>query len=275
MLVLGAQVLYQATIRQREANIMAQAPHVIDTLEPLRAAIAHYRRAEETVALVPTMGALHEGHLALVRLAAREARHVVVSIFVNPQQFNSTEDFARYPRSLQKDAETLRALNVDGIFAPHERDIYPEGFETRVEPGKLAARLEGACRPGHFQGVATVVLKLFNLTQPDVAYFGQKDFQQVQIVHRSTLDQRFQQRPIPGQALEVDFAAALPLPRPIADEHRQHVVQGVGQDRFLPVRVARQAAIRHGLREDLAHTKVLMPNGTGPFTRRCEVVDPL
>ena len=105
-----------------------------------------------------------------------------------PSQFNSGEDFASYPRDLQKDAEALRALNVDGIFAPHQEDMYPAGFDTFVEPGKLAAPLEGASRPGHFRGVATIVLKLFNLVQPDVAYFGQKDFQQVQIIRRLVED---------------------------------------------------------------------------------------
>jgi pantoate--beta-alanine ligase len=146
------------------------------------------RARGRSLALVPTMGALHEGHQSLIRRAKQQCNAVLVSIFVNRAQFNSGEDFATYPRDLQKDTEALRALNVDGIFAPHEEDIYPPEFSTYVEPGKLAASLEGASRPSHFRGVTTLVLKLFNLVQPDVAYFGQKDFQQVQIIRRLVED---------------------------------------------------------------------------------------
>ncbi len=134
------------------------------------------------------MGALHEGHLSLIRRAKQQCDAVLVSIFVNPTQFNSGEDFARYPRDLEKDIETLRALNVDGIFAPRDEDMFPAEFDTFVEPGKLSAPFEGAARPGHFRGVATIVLKLFNLVQPDLAYFGQKDFQQVQVIRRMVDD---------------------------------------------------------------------------------------
>jgi pantoate--beta-alanine ligase len=141
-----------------------------------------------SLGLVPTMGALHEGHLSLIRRAKQQCDAVLASIFVNPIQFNSGEDLARYPRNLEKDVETLRALNVDAIFAPREEDIFPAEFDTFVEPGKLTASFEGAARPGHFRGVATIVLKLFNLVQPDLAYFGQKDFQQVQIIRRMVDD---------------------------------------------------------------------------------------
>ena len=133
-------------------------------------------------------GALHEGHQSLIRRAKQQCDAVLVSLFVNPTQFNSEEDFTRYPHDLQKDAEALRALNVEGVFAPPAEEIYPPGFDTYVEPGGLAASFEGASRPGHFRGVTTVVLKLFNLIQPDVAYFGQKDFQQVQVVRRMVED---------------------------------------------------------------------------------------
>jgi pantoate--beta-alanine ligase len=146
------------------------------------------RSRGRSVALVPTMGALHEGHQSLIRRAKQQCDTVVVTIFVNPVQFGSSEDFANYPRDLQKDANTLRALNVDAIFAPQMEDIYPPGFDTYVEPGKLSVPLEGASRPGHFRGVTTIILKLFNLVQPDVAYFGQKDFQQVQIIRRLVED---------------------------------------------------------------------------------------
>ena len=142
----------------------------------------------KSLALVPTMGALHEGHLSLIRRAKQQCDTVAVSIFVNPHQFNSDEDFARYPRDLAQDTETLQALNVDAILAPEEEDLYPPGFDTFVEPCHLAEPFEGAARPGHFRGVATVVLKLLNLVQPDIAYFGQKDFQQVQVIRRLVED---------------------------------------------------------------------------------------
>jgi pantoate--beta-alanine ligase len=161
---------------------------LITSIPELQSYLREVRARGRSLALVPTMGALHEGHQSLIRRAKQQCDAVLVSIFVNPTQFNSGEDFANYPRDLQKDAEVLRALNVDGIFVPHEEDIYPPEFATFVEPGKLAARLEGASRPGHFRGVSTLVLKLFNLVQPDVAYFGQKDFQQVQIIRRLVED---------------------------------------------------------------------------------------
>ncbi len=157
---------------------------LIESISELQSYVRELRARGKSLALVPTMGALHEGHESLVRRAKQQCDAVVVSIFVNPKQFNSGEDFATYPRDLQRDAEALRALNVDAILAPREEDIYPPGFDTFVEPGKLAEHLEGAVRPGHFRGVTTIVLKLFNLVQPDLAYFGQKDFQQVQIIRR-------------------------------------------------------------------------------------------
>jgi pantoate--beta-alanine ligase len=141
-----------------------------------------------SLALVPTMGALHEGHLSLVRRAKQQCDTVLVSIFVNPAQFGPGEDFDRYPRNLEKDTQLLSSLNVDSIFAPSQEEVFPPGFETYVVPGKLASSFEGASRAGHFRGVSTVVLKLLNLAQPDLAYFGQKDFQQVQIIRRLVED---------------------------------------------------------------------------------------
>jgi pantoate--beta-alanine ligase len=148
---------------------------------------AHEQRPRG-LALVPTMGALHDGHRSLIRRAQRECDAVLVSIFVNPKQFNSGEDFNKYPRDPEKDSEALRALNVDAIFAPDSEDIYPPGFGTYVEPGNLAQPFEGAARPGHFRGVTTIVLKLFNLVQPEFSYFGQKDFQQVRVIRQMVED---------------------------------------------------------------------------------------
>jgi pantoate--beta-alanine ligase len=140
-------------------------------------------RAEgHVLGLVPTMGALHEGHAALVKRAKAECSKVAVSIFVNPKQFGPKEDFAKYPRDLEKDAEMLQAIGVDVVFAPAAEEIYPDGFRTYVTVEGISERLEGKTRPGHFRGVATVVLKLFEIVGPQLAYFGRKDAQQVRII---------------------------------------------------------------------------------------------
>lgn len=146
------------------------------------------RERRGRIGLVPTMGAFHEGHLSLIRSAREACDLVVVSLFVNPSQFGATEDLARYPRDEAADAETVAAIGVDLLFAPSASELYPEGFDTRVEPGMLATALEGAARPGHFRGVATVCVKLFAIVQPDVAYFGRKDAQQVAVVKRVVAD---------------------------------------------------------------------------------------
>jgi pantoate--beta-alanine ligase len=160
----------------------------ISTISEMNSFTAEARSRAKSLALVPTMGALHEGHLSLGRQAKKECEVVVVSIFVNPTQFGPAEDFARYPRSPEKDLELLKSLEVDVVFAPPSREIYPPGFATFVDPGCLATVFEGALRPGHFRGVATVVLKLFNIVRPDIAFFGQKDFQQVVVLRRLVQD---------------------------------------------------------------------------------------
>lgn len=141
-----------------------------------------------TWGLVPTMGYLHEGHLSLCRRAQAECDHVAVSIFVNPTQFGPTEDLARYPRDLPRDLALLETVGVDLVFAPEPDEIYPPGFQTYVTVEQVAQPLEGAARPGHFRGVATVVAKLFNIFQPDKAYFGQKDAQQVVVIRQMARD---------------------------------------------------------------------------------------
>jgi pantoate--beta-alanine ligase len=151
---------------------------IITDIPALRGALA----ARGPVAFVPTMGNLHEGHLSLVRLARREARSVVVSIFVNRLQFLPTEDFDRYPRTFERDRQLLEAEGVEFLFAPDERTLYPEPQTYRVQPPPLGAELEGRFRPGFFEGVTTVVLKLFNCVQPAAAVFGKKDYQQLVIV---------------------------------------------------------------------------------------------
>jgi pantoate--beta-alanine ligase len=161
----------------------------VRTVQGLRTLLAPPRRERRTVALVATMGALHEGHLSLIRHARRECDVVVVSVFVNPAQFNERADLERYPRSERRDAELARAAGADVLFVPSVEEVYPAGFATSVEVLGVSERLEGAARGGeHFRGVATVVTKLLCMTLPDVAFFGQKDAQQVVVIRRLVAD---------------------------------------------------------------------------------------
>jgi pantoate--beta-alanine ligase len=157
---------------------------VIETIAGMREA---RRLAEGTVGFVPTMGYLHEGHLALVRRAREENESVVASIFVNPTQFGPKEDFKSYPRDTERDLKMLKPL-TDIVFMPSSPEMYPDGFDTWVVPGRVAERLEGAVRPGHFRGVTTVVAKLFNIVRPTRAYFGQKDAQQLAVIKKMVND---------------------------------------------------------------------------------------
>ncbi len=150
------------------------------------------RRESQIVGLVPTMGALHEGHLSLIRKARQMCDIVIVSIFVNPTQFNEASDFEEYPKDLTADTSLLTDLGVDYVFAPNSNEIYCEGFATFVTVDELSEKLEGASRPGHFRGVATIVTILFNTIRPDFAFFGQKDAQQVSLIERLTKDLGFE-----------------------------------------------------------------------------------
>jgi len=155
---------------------------LIKQTEQMAHAAAVLRRTGKTIGFVPTMGALHDGHLSLIRAAHRQTDVTVVSIFVNPLQFGPQEDYERYPRDLKRDLNLAKAAGCDIIFAPHVSQIYPDHFCTSVEVQGLSDRLEGTLRPGHFRGVATVVLKLFHIVQPTIAYLGQKDYQQAVII---------------------------------------------------------------------------------------------
>lgn len=161
------------------------------TVSPLSDLRAARLSLKGTVGLVPTMGYLHEGHLSLVRQAKAECDHVIVSIFVNPTQFGPKEDLSKYPRDLERDLELLSSLGVDLVWNPSAEVMYPSGYQTWVEVEALTNPLEGAMRPGHFKGVTTVVAKLFNATQPDKAYFGQKDAQQAAVIRRMAVDLNF------------------------------------------------------------------------------------
>jgi pantoate--beta-alanine ligase len=161
---------------------------VFDTPDAMRAWSLARQQEGRRVGFVPTMGALHAGHLSLVDIAADRTDDVIVSIFVNPLQFDRASDFDAYPRPIDDDVARCRDVGVTAVYAPTARAMYPDGFDTHVEPGALAAVMEGAARPGHFRGVTTVVTKLFGAVRPHVAVFGEKDFQQLAIIRRMTSD---------------------------------------------------------------------------------------
>jgi len=160
----------------------------VDVLTTPASMRAHRRAMAGSLGFVPTMGYLHDGHMALVRRSLAENVHTVVSIFVNPAQFAPGEDFERYPRDEVRDLAMLRDAQVDAVYLPSASDMYPEGFQTYVDVEQVTRRLEGESRPGHFRGVTTVVLKLFNAVQPDRAYFGRKDAQQLRVIQRMATD---------------------------------------------------------------------------------------
>ena len=161
---------------------------ILRSIADLRRQVAAWRAAGDTIGLVPTMGALHEGHLSLVRQSRSTCRRTIVSIFVNPTQFGPNEDFSRYPRDLPGDLAKLAAIGVDAVFAPEVAEMYPEGASTTVTVAGLTEGLDGPFRPGHFAGVATIVTKLLLQALPDAAFFGEKDYQQLQVVKRLARD---------------------------------------------------------------------------------------
>lgn len=161
---------------------------IIDNVKDMQVLSNNIKKEGRIISFVPTMGALHEGHLSLMRAAKKKGNFLVVSIFVNPTQFGPNEDFNKYTRDLDGDIKKISDIGVDAVFVPDEDEIYPEGFETYVEVGELQKPLCGKFRPGHFKGVATVVLKLFNIVKPDIAIFGEKDYQQLLIIKKMVRD---------------------------------------------------------------------------------------
>lgn len=233
---------------------------IIHTLDDL-----HRWRADNTdVALVPTMGNLHDGHLALVELARQHAARVVVSIFVNPLQFAPNEDFSRYPRTPEADCARLKTIGVDAVFAPDATGLFPQPQRYHVEPPELANELCGAFRPGHFRGVATIVLKLLNLVQPRVAVFGRKDYQQLAIIRGLCADLNVPVQIVAGDTVRADDGLALssrngflspterveaPRLYRLLDEVRQQLVDGK-RDFYALENAAIQTLSEHGWRVD-------------------------
>jgi pantoate--beta-alanine ligase len=192
------------------------------TAPDLRRAVDAWRAAGERIGLVPTMGALHAGHLSLVRLAREHASRVVASVFVNPTQFGPNEDFNRYPRQPEADARLLETAGCDLLFLPEVATIYPPGNATFVEPAGAAEGLEGACRPGHFRGVATVVCALLNLARADVAVFGEKDAQQLAVIRQMVRDLHLPVEIVPGPTVrEADGLALSSRNAYLAPEERE------------------------------------------------------
>ncbi|MFK4719145.1 pantoate--beta-alanine ligase [Bradyrhizobium niftali] len=197
----------------------------ITTAAELRHALEHARKSGKRVGFVPTMGYLHDGHMALVEASRARGDITVVSIFVNPTQFGPNEDLDSYPRDFLRDEQLCRDAGVVILFASEVCEMYPSGFETFVDPGELAKPLCGAFRPGHFRGVATVVSKLFNMVQPDVAFFGQKDFQQCAIVRRMAIDLNLPIEIVTVPTVrETDGLAMSNRNRYLADEERRRAL---------------------------------------------------
>ena len=198
---------------------------VLHTIADTRLACARIRLAGNTLGLVPTMGALHQGHLSLVRAAQASCGAAAVSIFVNPTQFGPKEDFGSYPRTLEEDCRTLEAAGVDLIFAPSVQEMYPSGASTFVEVAGLSDRLDGASRPGHFRGVATVVAKLLNIFTPERAFFGQKDAAQVAVLRKMVRDLQFAvQLDVCPTVREADGLAMSSRNRNLSDEQRRQAL---------------------------------------------------
>lgn len=200
---------------------MTSQPLVITTLAELRALTTKWRKAGEVIGTVPTMGALHEGHLSLATRARAECDRVITTVFVNPTQFNNADDLAKYPRTLEADAALLASVPVDVVFAPSPAEVYPEGFGTTIKVDKIGDPLEGAMRPGHFDGVAQVVAKLFNMTMAERAYFGQKDWQQLQLILKMVRDLNFPVTIVPCETVrEADGLAKSSRNTRLSDEAR-------------------------------------------------------
>jgi pantoate--beta-alanine ligase len=226
---------------------------VVRTIAEMRAALRELRARDRTVGLVPTMGALHAGHISLVRAARAQCDVVVATIFVNPMQFAPNEDFSQYPRTFDEDFRLLGQEGVDLLFAPTAEEMYPGGASTFVEVEGIGDRLDGVSRPGHFRGVATVVAKLFHIVGPDKAYFGQKDAAQVAVLRRMVRDLNF--------PLEIVVCPTVREPDGLALSSRNRYLSPAERERALTLRRA-LAAIEQGAAEGAFESLQLIDAGT-------------
>jgi pantoate--beta-alanine ligase len=222
----------------------------VTTTAAVRARVREWRMSGERIAFVPTMGNLHPGHISLIEAARRGAARFVASIFVNPMQFGPNEDFAHYPRTATKDAQMLAAAGCDLMFMPDASEIYPEGPEraTRVDVPELTRILCGQFRPGHFEGVATVVAKLFNIVEPDIAVFGEKDFQQLTVIRRMAADLCF--------AIEIVAAPTVREPDGLAMSSRNQYLTAAERQRAPRLYAALQLAVERIRTAEMTHTEI-------------------
>ncbi|MGC8871523.1 MAG: pantoate--beta-alanine ligase [Caldimicrobium sp.] len=210
---------------------------VIRSIAEMKAKSLSFKKRGETIGFVPTMGYLHEGHLSLVRLARIKADKVVVSIFVNPLQFGPSEDYYIYPRDLERDLALLEKERVDVVFIPDEEEMYPPDFQTYVEVTKLTQGLCGPYRPGHFRGVTTVVLKLFNIVKPDLAVFGEKDYQQLRVIQQMVKDLNLDVEIIPHPIVREESGLAMSSRNTYLSEEERHSAVALYQSLKMAERV--------------------------------------
>ncbi|WP_372728238.1 pantoate--beta-alanine ligase [Nocardioides sp.] len=251
---------------------MTTVPLLARTREELSSALSEARSQGRTVAFVPTMGALHEGHASLVRIARERATDgvVVVSVFVNPLQFGEGEDLDRYPRTLPEDLELCAREGVDVVFAPGVEDVYPGGEpEVTVAPGELATVLEGRTRPGHFAGVLTVVAKLFGLVRPDVAVFGQKDYQQLALIRRMALDLNMAVEIVGAETCREDDGLAMSSRNRYLDEEQRREAASLN----LTLRAAQEGAT-YGVDVALDAARAIQRGTNGVDLDYLEITDP-
>ncbi len=254
---------------------MPQSLTIVDTINALRKDIKALKASSKTIGLVPTMGALHQGHLSLIEFAKQKCDIVVCSIFVNPKQFGQNEDLSSYPRPLQDDIDALERIGADIAFTPHVKEIYPKGFQTNVSVKQLSQCLCGASRPDHFDGVATIVSKLLLICQPDIAIFGEKDFQQLLIIKTLVKDLNIETQILGSPIIrEVDGLALSSRNQYLSNEERkiaphlyatmQQVAQTLKQSTSIAehLKQAKKTLIDHGFEIDyleLRHSEDLTP----------------
>lgn len=229
--------------------------------DALRVVMRGYRSNSETTAFVPTLGNLHDGHLSLVRKAREVADRVVVSIFINPTQFDKAEDLAAYPRTLENDLKLLKQEKIDLVFLPEADEMYPEGSAARVEVDGISDILEGDSRPGHFSGVATIVAKLFNLVQPDVSVFGEKDFQQLMLIRRMVDDLDFGIEIIAAPTAREESGLAMSSRNNYLNEQQRNAIAPKLYAELTAIHKSIQAGVRDYLKLQKEATEVLNQQG--------------